>query len=209
MITGVVRSTAYQGASSLHVSGGRLTFTTNENNAIRIPLDTYKTFEVAIKPDNSTATWFGFTLFNPKTYEIKDLYYRIGADFTLPYQMISENAPAPRWTLYKRNLYNDVISHPYLGAGWDSSIVTKVHLGPLNGNGAFFDAFKFRKVLSMAMQVRSKTSTTLYPNPSKGDTFFIQYKGNIKRKWSSGCSRWMAESFLKNWSNLILVRRLA
>ncbi|MET0462078.1 MAG: FG-GAP-like repeat-containing protein [Chitinophagaceae bacterium] len=176
-------NTAYEGSKSVHATNGKTTFTTTSNNAIRIPIDTYKTFEVAVKPDNATATWFGFTLYNPKTNEIKDLYYKVGVDFTtsLPYQLISGTAPDTGWTVHTRNLYNDVIAHPYLGANWDSSIVTRIHLGPLNGSGAYFDAFRFRKPTSLKKSI-SKSTHAIYPNPVTENGFFIRYTGVKKRQ---------------------------
>lgn len=175
-------NTAYEGTRSVHATNGRTTFTTNSNNAIRVPVDIYKTFEVAIKPDRATATWFGFTLYNPKTREIKDLYYKVGVDFTtaLPYQLISGSTPDTGWTLYARNIYDDVIAHPYLGANWDSAIVTRIHLGPLNGSGAYFDAFRFRKP-SSAKRALAGSEQVIYPNPVTDAGFYIKYKG-VKRK---------------------------
>lgn len=175
-------NTAYEGIRSVHATNGRTTFTTNSNSAIRIPIDTYKTFEVAIKPDQATATWFGFTLYNPKTNEIKDLYYKVGVDFTtaLPYQLISGTTPDTGWTVYTRNIYNDVIAHSYFGANWDSAIVTRVHLGPLNGSGAYFDAFRFLKP-SAAKKVYTRSKHAIYPNPVTDTGFFIRYNGVRKK----------------------------
>lgn len=175
-------NTAYEGMKSVKVSKGKIKFSTNANQAIRVPIDTYQNFEVAIKPDNSTATWFGFTLYNPVTKEIKDLYYKIGDDFTtiFPYQLITSTPPGSNWKVYSRNIQDDIVNHAYFGFTWASSVVTAVHLGPINGDGAYFDAFRFKKLgqdgAPLAITDYSQESKLVaYPNPTNSKELFLAH----------------------------------
>jgi len=191
-------NTAYQGTKSVKVTNGKIKFTTNSTKAIRVPIDTYQNFEVAIKPNNATATWFGFTLYNPGTKEIKELYYKIGGDFVtqLPYQLISSTPPDTGWVLYTRNIHDDVLNHSYLGPSWDSAIVTAVSLGPVNGNGAYFDAFQFKKTGSSGSS-RSISKSSVYPNPVTGKGFFIKPHGIKGESFAVKVSNASGEIILK------------
>ena len=50
----------------------------------------------------------------------------------------------------------------------------------MNGSGAYFDAFRFRKA-SSAKKVYTKSKHAIYPNPATDTGFFIKYNGARKK----------------------------
>ena len=56
---------------------------------------------------------------------------------------LTENEPKLEWTVFKRNIYNDIINHPEFTGEWSNAIVTAILLGPIEGNSANFDDLRF------------------------------------------------------------------
>jgi len=139
---------AFSGKQSISVRSGKLYFHSNSENAIRIPVDKFEKFRIAVKGNNATSAWFGFTLINPSSsspvWETKDIYYRIGGEQSgLPSIVLSTYSPTNEWTVYERNLLDDIKSHPSLTLFWQHAIVIGIYLGPVDNENVLFDSFEF------------------------------------------------------------------
>ncbi len=145
-----VSNNAYSGDTSIMVYPQKLYVTSNNKDAIRVPVNTYKNLQIAIKGNNATAAWFGFRLLKPSLttsiWEEENIYYRIGSEQSdTPYITITENAPANNWTLYTRNVYEDIINHPDFGIEWGDAIIIAILLGTVEGDSVQYDSIKFTK----------------------------------------------------------------
>ncbi|EGF51396.1 Repeat domain-containing protein [Bacteroides clarus YIT 12056] len=139
---------AYKGNTSIKVTPEKLYITSTSKSAIRVPIEIYKNFEIAIKSNEASATWFGFRLLKPSEtspiWEAKNIFYRVGtAQADTPCITLTENEPKLEWTVFKRNIYNDIINHPEFTGEWSNAIVTAILLGPIEGNSANFDDLRF------------------------------------------------------------------
>jgi len=145
-----VSSDANTGKMSLEVIPEKLYVTSTSESAIRVPIDVFKNFEIAIKGNNATAAWFGFRLLKPSDnsplWEQKNIYYRIGSEHAdNPVIVITEDGPGSNWKVYKRNIYNDLRNHPEFGSDWSNAIIMAVLLGPVEGQSAKYDTLVFSK----------------------------------------------------------------
>lgn len=139
---------AYKGATAIKVKPEKLYITSTSKSAIRVPIEVYKNFEIAVKSNGASATWFGFRLLKPSNnspiWEAKNIFYRVGAvQPDVPCITITEDKPKSEWTVFKRNIYNDIISHSEFTGEWGNAIVTAIFLGPIEGDSANFDDLKF------------------------------------------------------------------
>ncbi|MDR2057175.1 MAG: FG-GAP-like repeat-containing protein [Dysgonamonadaceae bacterium] len=139
---------AYTGEQSISVKPGKLFFNSNSESAIRIPIDRYKKFRIAVKGGNASSAWFGVRLLNPSSsspvWESRDLYYRIGKEQAgLQSVVLNSDNPPDEWTVYERNLLDDVKNHPSLTIFWQHAIVTGVFFGPVEDGNVLFDSFEF------------------------------------------------------------------
>jgi hypothetical protein len=141
-------SDAYSGNTSIAVNPGKLHFNSTSESAIRIPVKQFTKFRIAVKGNNASSAWFGFRLLNPSTtssiWTTKDIYYRIGAEQTgLQNIVLSTDAPSNEWTLYERNIFDDVKGHPSLTVFWQNAIIIGVFFGPVEGDDVQFDKLEF------------------------------------------------------------------
>jgi hypothetical protein len=139
---------AYSGNSSIAVKPGKLHFNSTSESAIRIPVKEFTKFRIAVKGNNASSAWFGFRLLNPSTtssiWATKDIYYRIGAAQTgLQNIVLSADAPSAEWTVYERNILDDVKNHQSLTVFWQNAIIIGVFFGPIDGSDVQFDALEF------------------------------------------------------------------
>ncbi len=138
---------AYQGKSAIRVTAGLIQFNTTDQGAIRVPIQKFNRFKIAVRSNNTTASWFGFRLLKPsKTspiWESRDLFYRVG--YTQPNVAYITLTPVkPKngvWEVYERDILNDVIG--LWGADWSDAIITTVHYGPIDRNSADYDNLLF------------------------------------------------------------------
>ncbi len=139
---------AYAGTKSIAVKPGKLFWSSNENEAIRIPVSEFTRFKIAVKGNNAGSAWFGFRLLNPSAtssiWEKKDIYYRIGDEQAgLPYISLTNGKPNKDWTVYERNILDDIKNHPYLTVFWKNAIIIGVHYGPITGDTVQYDQLEF------------------------------------------------------------------
>ena len=138
---------AYQGESAIRVTAGDIRFNTTDNGAIRIPIEKFNRFKLAVRSNNTTASWFGFRLLKPSetssVWESRDLYYRIGySQPNIAYITLTPVKPQNGvWVEYERDILSDVIG--LWGAEWANAIVTDVHYGPVDRNSADYDNLIF------------------------------------------------------------------
>ncbi len=138
---------AYQGESAIRVTAGDIRFNTTDNGAIRIPIEKFNRFKIAVRSNNTTSSWFGFRLLKPSdtspVWESRDLYYRVG--YTQPniaYITLTPVKPQNGvWVEYERNILDDATG--LFGAEWADAIVTDVHYGPVDRNSADYDNLLF------------------------------------------------------------------
>lgn len=140
-------SDAYQGESAIRVTAGDVRFNTTDNGAIRIPIERYNQFQIAVRSNNTTSSWFGFRLLKPSdtssVWESRDLYYRVGYNQpNIAYITLTPVKPQNgKWVEYKRDILKDVIG--LWGAEWANAIITDVHYGPVDRNSADYDNLMF------------------------------------------------------------------
>lgn len=138
---------AYQGESAIRVTAGDIRFNTTDNGAIRIPIEKFNRFKLAVRSNNTTASWFGFRLLKPSetssVWESRDLYYRVGySQPNIAYITLTPVKPQNGvWVEYKRDILSDVIG--LWGVEWANAIVTDVHYGPVDRNSADYDNLIF------------------------------------------------------------------
>ena len=138
---------AYQGESAIRVTAGDIRFNTTDNGAIRIPIEKFNRFKLAVRSNNTTASWFGFRLLKPSetssVWESRDLYYRVGySQPNIAYITLTPVKPQNGvWVEYERDILSDVIG--LWGAEWANAIVTDVHYGPVDRNSADYDNLIF------------------------------------------------------------------
>ena len=138
---------AYQGESAIRVTAGDIRFNTTDNGAIRIPIEKFNRFKLAVRSNNTTTSWFGFRLLKPSetssVWESRDLYYRIGySQPNIAYITLTPVKPQNGvWVEYERDILSDVIG--LWGAEWANAIVTDVHYGPVDRNSADYDNLIF------------------------------------------------------------------
>lgn len=138
---------AFAGDRAWQVTPGMIRYTTTEEGAIRIPVDEFGTFRIAVRSNNATACWFGFRLIKPSetspVWETRDLFYRVGyAQPGLAFLTISPLKPKDgQWVEYRRNIREDISG--FWGEEWADAIVTAVFLGPVDRNSADYDDLVF------------------------------------------------------------------
>ena len=135
-------------SQSVKAYPGKLYLTSDTDNAIRVPVNKFKKFKVAIKGNNANACWFGFRLLNPSTtssiWQSQDIYYRIGGDYSdLPNIILNTETNNNDWVIYERNIFEDIKNHPSLTVFWQNAIITGIHLGPIDGGSAQYGTFEF------------------------------------------------------------------
>lgn len=135
---------AYSGKKSIQMSGGRIYFMNSERSAIRFPVAAFKNFQIAVKPGNSTASWFGFRLFNPADRQTKDIYYQAGENRNdLEGIPIAGSSGKNGWQVLSSTIYDDILRSPAFGERWKDAVVVGLFLGPVKGDASLFDALKF------------------------------------------------------------------
>lgn len=138
---------AFFGEKAWQVTPGMIRFTTTSGGAIRVPVDLFSRFRIAIRSHNTTACWFGFRLIKPSesspVWETKDLFYRVGySQPGLAYLTLTPVKPKDgEWVEYERDLRQDIIG--LWGEEWADAIVTSVFLGPVDRNSADYDRLIF------------------------------------------------------------------
>ncbi len=138
---------AFTGETALQVSAGVVRFNTTTDDAVRIPLNEFNRFKIAIRSNNTTACWFGFRLIKPSksspVWETRDIFYRVG--YTQPGLVFLTLTPLKpkngEWVEYERDMQKDLIG--LWGEDWADAIVTSVHLGPVDRNTADYDNLIF------------------------------------------------------------------
>lgn len=182
---------AYQGESAVRVTPGEIRFNTTDRGAIRIPIEKFNRFKIAIRSNNTTSAWFGFRLLKPSetssVWESRDLYYRVG--YTQPnvaYITLTPVKPQNGvWVEYERNIWDDVTG--LWGEEWADAIVTDVHYGPVDRNSADYD-------------------NLIFMSPDYTDGVENQKKNDEIKCWAEeGCVRAEASCFLpgSEWQLLI------
>ena len=138
---------AFAGEKALQVTPGMIRFTTTSDGAIRVPLDRFIRFKIAVRSHNTTACWFGFRLIKPSdsspVWETKDLFYRVGySQPGLAYLTLTPVKPkVDEWVEYERDLREDIIG--LWGEDWADAIVVSVFMGPVDRNSADYDNLIF------------------------------------------------------------------
>lgn len=138
---------AFSGEKALQLTPGMIRFSTTSAGAIRVPVDQFSRFKMAIRSHNTTACWFGFRLIKPSenspVWETKDLFYRVGySQPGLAYLTLTPVKPKDgEWVEYERNIRQDLIG--LWGEEWADAIVTSVFLGPVDRNSADYDQLIF------------------------------------------------------------------
>lgn len=138
---------AFAGEKALQVTPGMIRFTTTSDGAIRVPLDRFNRFKIAVRSHNTTACWFGFRLIKPSdsspVWETKDLFYRVGySQPGLAYLTLTPVKPkVDEWVEYERDLREDITG--LWGEDWADAIVVSVFMGPVDRNSADYDNLIF------------------------------------------------------------------
>ena len=138
---------AFAGEKALQVTPGMIRFTTTSDGAIRVPLDRFNRFKIAVRSHNTTACWFGFRLIKPSdsspVCETKDLFYRVGySQPGLAYLTLTPVKPkVDEWVEYERDLREDITG--LWGEDWADAIVVSVFMGPVDRNSADYDNLIF------------------------------------------------------------------
>ena len=138
---------AFTGERALQVTPGMIRFTTTSDGAIRVPIDQFNRFKIAIRSHNTTACWFGFRLIKPSAsspvWETKDIFYRVGySQPGLAYLTLTPVKPKDgEWVEYERNIQQDLIG--LWGEDWADAIVISVFMGPVDRNSADYDNLIF------------------------------------------------------------------
>lgn len=138
---------AFAGERALQVTPGIIRFTTTSDGAIRVPIDQFNRFKIAIRSNNTTACWFGFRLIKPSdsspVWETRDIFYRVGySQPGLAYLTLTPVKPiVGEWVEYERNIQQDLVK--LWGEDWANAIVISVHLGPVDRNSADYDNLIF------------------------------------------------------------------
>ena len=138
---------AFAGEKALQVTPGMIRLTTTSDGAIRVPLDRFNRFKIAVRSHNTTACWFGFRLIKPSdsspVWETKDLFYRVGySQPGLAYLTLTPVKPkVDEWVEYERDLREDITG--LWGEDWADAIVVSVFMGPVDRNSADYDNLIF------------------------------------------------------------------
>ena len=138
---------AFAGEKALQVTPGMIRFTTTSDGAIRVPLDRFNRFKIAVRSHNTTACWFGFRLIKPSdsspVSQTKDLFYRVGySQPGLAYLTLTPVKPkVDEWVEYERDLREDITG--LWGEDWADAIVVSVFMGPVDRNSADYDNLIF------------------------------------------------------------------
>lgn len=138
---------AFFAETAWRVTSGAIRYTTTADGAIRVPVNEFKKFKIAIRSNNTTASWFGFRLIKPSetssVWETRDIFYRVG--YTQPglaYITLTPLKPKDgEWVEYNRDIQQDIKG--LWGADWADAIVTAVFLGPVDRNSADYDNLVF------------------------------------------------------------------
>lgn len=138
---------AFLGETAWQVTPGAIRYSTTADGAIRVPVNEFKKFKIAVRSNNTTACWFGFRLIKPSetspVWETKDVFYRVGySQPGLAYITLTPLKPKDgEWVEYNRNIQEDITG--LWGADWADAIVTSVFLGPVDRNSADYDNLVF------------------------------------------------------------------
>lgn len=169
---------AYSGEKAVRVTPGMLTIPSTSDGAVRVPINEFKNFSVAIRANDTKASWIGFRLIKPSespVWETRDLFYRIGFNQpNLGYITIYPLKPQSGvWKEYARNIQEDAKS--LLGEEWGNAIVTAVHYGPVDEGTADYDRLMFTTdgYSGIESLKKKEDEITVYPNPVKGDKLTV------------------------------------
>ena len=138
---------AYKGEKAIRVTAGDIRFNTTTKGAIRVPVNKFNKFKIAVRSNNTTASWFGFRLLKPSktspVWETRDLYYRVGYNQpNIAYITLLPVKPQNGvWVEYERDIREDIKG--LWGEDWADAIVTAVHYGPVDRNSADYDNLMF------------------------------------------------------------------